>query len=129
MGGFTVNEYASHVFSRPLSNALSPARISLAENLDHLACLLARCNQSDCSSHSEQRNVVTISLCLPVITRLLDGSEAEVTSDVRRKVLAAFNRVIKHHGSECDPDGLERAVQIAFGGITDKERSVRLGAG
>jgi serine/threonine-protein kinase ATR len=120
---------ATQVYCRPLLDASSTARISLAEQLGKLTCLLARCNQSQCSSDAANNYIATISPCLPVASRLLEGPENEVTSDVRRRVFAGFTRVIKHHSRNQSLGGLEGVTNIIYRGLVDRDRSARLAAG
>ena len=97
--------------------------------MSKLVCLLAHCSLSRCPSNADNECTATISACLPLVSCLLGGSEAEVTSDVRRRVFAGFTRVIKHHPRNRSLGGLEGVTNIIFRGLVDKDRSTRLAAG
>ena len=101
----------------------------VAEQLGKLACLLVHCNQPRCSSDAANEYIATISPCLPVVSRLLEGPEDEVTKDVRQRVFAGFSRVIKHHPRNQRLDGLDDITHVIFHGLIDRDRSVRLAAG
>jgi len=63
------------------------------------------------------------------VVYVLDGSEEEVNSEVRRLAFASLARVIKHHSWKHSRDGEANAIDCIFRGLGDKERSVRLSAG
>jgi serine/threonine-protein kinase ATR len=128
VGQFPRNQLLK-IYCRPLSDASSTARISLAAKLGELTCLLAHCRQPLCSDGAENQYIATIPSCLTVISRLLDGPEAEVTNDVRRRVFAGFKRVIKHHSRNQTLGEFEGVTNIVACGLVDKDRSVRLAAG
>ena len=63
-----------------------------------------------------------------VLGRLLDGAEDQVTPLLRRKTYGALAQTVRHHlirGDGC----LDHVADMAFRGMTDKDRSVRLSAG
>lgn len=63
-----------------------------------------------------------------VLGRLLDGAEDQVTPLLRRKTYGALAHAVRHHlirGDGC----LDHVADMAFRGMTDKDRSVRLSAG
>lgn len=112
-----------------LPSGASDIRISLGEQLGKLVCLLAHCNQSRCSSDAETEHIVTIPSFLPMLSRLLEGPADEVTSDVCRRVFAAFTSIIKHHPRNQSLVGLEAVTDIIFRGLVDRDRSTRLASG
>jgi hypothetical protein len=116
------------VIRRPLDTTSTLARISLAEQLAELPCLLAHFGSSDCLCKSEILAISTIPLGLSVVARLLDGEPDEVTSVVRRKAYHTLGRLVRHHALGAN-NGLEHDIEMIFHGITDKDRGVRLSAG
>ena len=113
---------------RPLNATSTLARISLAEQLKELPCLLAHFGSSDCLCKSETLAISTIPLGLSVVARLLDGEKDEVTTVVRRKAYHALGRLVRHHALSSD-NGSEHDIEMIFHGIADKDRGVRLSAG
>lgn len=65
---------------------------------------------------------------LTVLARLLDGAEDQVTPLVRRKTYGALAQAVGHHIIRGD-EGLDHVADMAFRGMADKDRSVRLSAG
>lgn len=118
-----------HRFEMPLFDASSNVRTSLAEQLGKLACLLTHGSLSQCLSDAENEHIATISPCLPLVSRLLEGPEDQVTNDVRRRVFAGFTRVIKHHPRNQSFGELEALTSIISHGLVDRDRSTRLAAG
>lgn len=113
---------------RPLSATGIASRISLAKDLADLICLLSSCKGPKCSDPCDQQDLATLSPCLVIIKNLFDGSDDEVTSEVRRRTYVALTRIIRHHSGK-SLEGWEDAENVIFRGMKDKERSVRLSAG
>jgi hypothetical protein len=62
-----------------------------------------------------------------VVTRLLDGPEAEASAVVRRLAYEAFTRAIRH--SRIGDQGLESVSEFVIHGVGHSDRGVRLNAG
>ncbi len=104
----------------------SNARSTLLEKLAELSCLLAQCDTTDCLAHSLINKSLTIRPYIPVLGRLLESSEEEASSDIRRRVYQVLLRAFKHH----NPDEVaDMAVDMVFKGMNDSDRSVRVSAG
>ncbi|KAG6891314.1 hypothetical protein C0992_009195 [Termitomyces sp. T32_za158] len=114
---------------RPLLHTDSPVRVSFAKNLATLACLLCRCDSSQCSVSVDVQSLPMLSFALDGIMHLLNGPDAQVTSELRRLAFAALTRVVRHNSIKEDRDTIDGTVDFIFRGLTDRERSVRLGAG
>ena len=112
--------------SRPSSQLTPEARLSLVCNIGQLPCLLAQCDKTECTAHSTNNAFLTVLPYLPVITQILDGSEDEVTPDIRRRVYLALLPALVHHNATED---LEPIVGIVLRGMNDSDRSVRVSAG
>ena len=94
--------------------------------MEGLPCLLALCDQTACLNQTTNINSLELAPYLPLISELLNGSEEQVTSDVRRRVYLALCAIYKHHrGTE----QLSSFVDVTFRGLNDVDRSVRVNAG
>jgi serine/threonine-protein kinase ATR len=110
-----------------MPSQLTPeARHSLVCNIAQLPCLLAQCDKTDCTTPSTNNAFLTVLPYLPVVTHLLDGTEDEVTPDIRRRVYLALLPALLHHNATED---LEPIVNILQRGLNDSDRSVRVSAG
>lgn len=112
-------------YGRP-SELTPEARLSLVCKIGELPCLLARCDKTECTAQTTNNAFLTVLPYLPVVTRLLDGPEDEVTPDIRRKVYLALRPALVHHTALED---LEPIVGILLRGMNDSDRSVRVSAG
>ncbi|KAG6868123.1 hypothetical protein C0993_007327 [Termitomyces sp. T159_Od127] len=97
---------------RPLLQTDSPVRVSYAKKLATLV-----------------QSLPMLSFALDRIMRLIHGPDNEVTSELRRLAFAALTRVIRHHSIKEDRETIDGTFDFIFHGLTDRERSVRLGAG
>lgn len=117
---------SAEVNSRPLYKSDPPSRLALAH---HLNTLVIHFDQADSVDSPAVRPLATISAGLSVVLRLLDGSEDEVTTDVRRQTLSSFAQVIKRHTLTEDLNGVEHTANVIFTRLKDLDRSVRLSSG
>ncbi|TFK25977.1 atypical/PIKK/ATR protein kinase [Coprinopsis marcescibilis] len=114
-------------FSRPLPDGKQEARLSLAENLSKLPCLLVLCSGQNCLSFRKAAGPELVPMYAPVINALLQGdSEYEVTPAVRKAVFKALGVILRHRNEERVD---KRTLDIIFKGLRDKDRSTRLSAG
>lgn len=81
---------------------------------------------TECTAQCANNAFLTVLPYLPVITHLLDGSEDQVTPDIRRRVYLALLPALLHHNAIED---LEPFVGILLRGMNDSDRSVRVSAG
>ena len=117
---------ADRLFCRASPPLTPEARLSLIGKIAQLPCLLAQCDNTDCTTQSTNNAFLMVLPYLPVITHLLDGPEDEVTPDIRRRVYLAMLPVLLHHNATED---LEPIVNILQRGVNDSDRSVRVSAG
>ena len=117
---------ADRLFCRTSSQLTPEARLTLVCKIAQLPCLLAQCDQTDCTKQSTNNAFLTVLPYLPVITHLLDGPEDEVTPDIRRRVYLALLPALLHHNAT---EELEPIVNILQRGVNDSDRSVRVNAG
>ncbi|CAL1700250.1 unnamed protein product [Somion occarium] len=116
-------------FEDPLYNPSSAARISLAQQLGQLACLITHDANTPCASAIRKVGISTMSVCLRIATIVLDGSSQEVTPLVRKAVFSALARNVIHHTETVAGRSLEHAAELVMRSLKDPERSVRLSAG
>ncbi|KAG6812100.1 hypothetical protein H0H92_004400 [Tricholoma furcatifolium] len=114
---------------RPLSDTTAVFRVSFAKKLANLVCLLCHCDSSACSVSFDVQMLPLLSSALQGIIHLFDGSEDEVTSELRRLAFAALTRMIRHNSTDRPNTSFGTSLNLIFRGLADKERSVRLGAG
>ncbi|KAF8076761.1 hypothetical protein FPV67DRAFT_1472577 [Lyophyllum atratum] len=125
----TVLDRLNDCTQRPLFETGSAYRIAFAKRLGDLVCLLSHCDGSKCPDASGKQTLATLFPGLNGVARLLQGSEDEVNSEVRRVAFAALAKVVRHHSLKQRRDGLSSVPDIIFPGLADRERSVRLSAG
>lgn len=125
----TTRSETDFLISKSLIATSVTFRTSLADKVANLCCALAHCDSSDCWSSRHTVNLTLIPGILPIAGRLLDVSEGDVSSAVRRRVYTVLTRAIRHHSLDAGLEGLEDATNVIFQGLTDKDRSVRLCAG
>ncbi|KAJ6560264.1 hypothetical protein B0H19DRAFT_1146990 [Mycena capillaripes] len=116
-------------FERQLVDGDAPSRIALLSKLTELGCTVAGCKQTDLLHHSRRLELSALPAGLSVIARFLDGPESEVPSGVRRRAYVVLSNAIKHHTITPEREGLVHASNTILRGLTDPDRSVRLGAG
>lgn len=63
------------------------------------------------------------------VSRLLEGTENEVTPAVRREAFRALKHGIDHHATGVSLDGLDHVEKLLIQNLRDPDRSVRLSAG
>lgn len=114
----------SLISSSPLSNGTSTARLTLLALLDELDDLLA-----STENPLKGAQLIVAPVILPVITRILTGSEGEATSDVRRMAFRTLGRALQHHVIGVREQADSTVLNLLTMGIADSERSVRLSAG
>lgn len=100
--------------------------MALLEKLAELPCLLAQCDKTDCLAPNLTNKSLTVGPYIPVLGRLLEGSEEEAGSDLRRRVYQVLCRAFRHRNPE---EMVDMAVDMVFKGMNDPDRSVRVSAG
>lgn len=123
-----IHRLESNSRHRPLHATSAQTRVSLAEHLSRLPCILVHFDQSECSWTEDRLQLRIIPALLTVLARLLDGREDEVTSLVRRQTYDVLAKALKHHNLHPD-EGMDHVGDMILRGIGHKDRSVRLGAG
>ncbi|KAJ7462055.1 hypothetical protein FB451DRAFT_1043857 [Mycena latifolia] len=116
-------------FERQLVDSDAPSRMALADKLAKFSCAVSACEQSDLPDHSKKLKLSTIPVGLSAVARLLDGPEEEVPPGVRRRAYTVLSNMIKHHTATPGREGMEHASNTILRGVSDLDRSVRLGAG
>jgi serine/threonine-protein kinase ATR len=111
---------------RDLRTSTASSRKELAKELAKLVCLFAHSNSLNCTSTSKL-STPFLAVYLAILPRLLDGTQEEITHDVRRAVYDAVARVVKH--SRSSHDGLDSVTVLITRGIRDQDRDIRLRAG
>lgn len=111
---------------RPLERADEQSRITLAQQLARLPCLLTLCSGDNCLEFRKPNAFNMVHLYLPVVVALLRGEDEDVTPLVRRAVFKAMCPILRHRNEE-DPG--QDAMDVLFRGVGDKDRSTRLQAG
>ncbi|PCH40938.1 hypothetical protein WOLCODRAFT_69995 [Wolfiporia cocos MD-104 SS10] len=115
-------------FEHPLYNRAASARISLAQTLGKLPCMVVHASRSDCSSASKP-DVDFLSPFVPVVDRLCNGPANEVTAGVRKAVFQCLSHALRHHTSGYEDRKFDRLTNSISQSLQDDDRSVRLSAG
>lgn len=129
MKRFIFHRLIAYAFVRPLSDSTSVARVRLTKELANLPCVIFHNSSSTCEHPIRKPAVSTIPVCLRVGSCLLDGTENEVTAEVRRLVYEALRRSIRHHTTGFGGRRVNHASEFISRGLKDQDRSVRLSAG
>ncbi|EGO02217.1 hypothetical protein SERLA73DRAFT_104608 [Serpula lacrymans var. lacrymans S7.3] len=110
-------------FDGPLHMTAGPARLSLAEKICDFPALLSQ------NEGTYGPPLSTLPCFMPILTRLLDGLEEEITGLVRRRVFLALAQVIKYHSPKSEMVSMTSALEMIYHGLAEKDRYVRLSAG
>ncbi|KAJ3516810.1 hypothetical protein NLJ89_g892 [Agrocybe chaxingu] len=111
---------------RPLLSTTPTARSGLLERISALPCLLAQCDRSNCLEQNGNNKYMMAQVYVPLVSRLLKGTDDEVTVEIRRKTYSAFSCILKHHSGTQD---LTLMWGLLYRGSIDPDRNVRLSAG
>ncbi|CAA7258548.1 unnamed protein product [Cyclocybe aegerita] len=111
---------------RPLQSTTAIARSGLLERISALPCLLAQCDQSNCLEQNGNNQYIMAQVYVPLVSRLLKGTDDEVTVEIRRKTYSALSHIFKHHSGTQD---LTLLWGLLHRGLIDPDRNVRLSAG
>lgn len=66
---------------------------------------------------------------MSVVFRLLEGSDGEVTTEVRRHIYEVLRQAVRHHSQGSGRNRLESLAGLIKQGMEHRARSVRLSAG
>jgi hypothetical protein len=116
-------------FSRPLHNLSADARVSLADQLNNLTCLLTHPQQLNCTHSPSDAEMGLYSALSTVILRLVDGPDAERTPLVQVAVYRALTSILRHDPAGLENGQTEHLVRLIRHGMLDRVRAVRLAAG
>ncbi|KAJ7098650.1 hypothetical protein B0H15DRAFT_771712 [Mycena belliarum] len=116
-------------FERQLMDSDASSRMALADQLAKFSCAVSGCELTTVSPHSKRLKLSTLPAGLSVVARLLDGPEEEVPPGVRRRAFTVLSNMIRHHTITPAREGMDHASNTILRGVSDPDRSVRLGAG
>ncbi|KAF5371168.1 hypothetical protein D9758_004152 [Tetrapyrgos nigripes] len=110
-------------FQQSLSSAPAETRLAVIDQLQALSSLLTRYKPVKTYSLS------TLSACRAFCDRLLEGSENDVTSEVRRRLFKVVAVLIQYHALNPSDDTLDHVIRPIYLGMRHKQRIVRMSAG
>ncbi|THU91880.1 hypothetical protein K435DRAFT_967914 [Dendrothele bispora CBS 962.96] len=110
-------------FEQSLASTSLHARLLKIGQLQALVDLLHKCRPVELYSLS------TLSACRSISSRFLEGSDNDVTPEVRRRVFRVVAGLVRFHALSPSEENLELVIRRLCLGMKHKDRSVRISAG
>ncbi|KDQ64194.1 hypothetical protein JAAARDRAFT_117891 [Jaapia argillacea MUCL 33604] len=115
-------------FQRPLQDDSVESRLSLAEKLARLPCMLAHPDSLECVYTPIITSPSILDTLTKVMSCLMNGA-SHGPLEMHRSVLEGLACAVRHHGAISGLDVLLQVKTTAMYGLVAKERSIRMCAG